>query len=116
RFARSFTEYARRSKPPDIILTDIPTTEGAAAAIAYALEKKMPSVLSIRDLWPDTFGDQLPRPLRPAASILTAPFQWQARFACRNATSLVGISENYLDWALQKAGRERTSRDAVFPL
>lgn len=117
RFAQAFKAFSRRAAVlPDAIVADTPTTEAASAAIGFARERGIPSFLSIRDLWPDTFKDQLPKAFAPIAPLLQFPFQRQVRFACRNADSLIGISDEYLSWALGKAGREQHSRDGVFPL
>src|SRR5690606_11243126 len=117
RFAQAFKAFARRAASlPDAIVADTPTTEAASAAIEFANDRGIPSFLSIRDLWPDTFREQLPKALIPISPILLFPFQRQVRYACRNADSLIGISDEYLSWALEKAGREQRSADGVFPL
>lgn len=116
-FARAFADAAQKSSErPDIILTDIPTTEAAAAAIAFADKQGIPTVLSVRDLWPDFFADHLPEPLRPLARLALLPMERQARFACAKATSLIGISPAYLDWGRKKGKRTPARPDAVFPL
>jgi glycosyltransferase involved in cell wall biosynthesis len=116
-FAQRWRQYAEAStNKPDILVTDIPTTEAAEAVVKFAKENGIPTVLSIRDLWPDFFVDYLPVPLRPFARPFIAPLDRQARYAAANATSLIGISDNYLAWGLEKAGRSRAELDKVFPL
>jgi Glycosyltransferase len=116
-FARAFTvESAGATALPDVIVTDIPTTEGAAAAVAFGAKHNIPTIVSIRDLWPDFFADHAPAMARPLVRTLVAPLEMQARYACANADSIVGISDRYLDWGLAKAGRSRSEQDAVFPL
>lgn len=117
RFARAFRAFAERAgQRPDVIVADLPTTEAAEAAISLARQWGIPSLLSIRDLWPDFFSDFLPRPARPLAHLLLKGFERQAVFACRHATALIGISPRYLEWGLAKGGRMATERDAVVPL
>jgi hypothetical protein len=116
-FARRWREYAAASAaPPDILLPDLPTTQEAQAAVAFGRENGIPSVLSIRDLWPDFFLDYLPAPLRPLAKPFVGVLDAQAREACANATSLVGISEEYLAWGRRKGNRAPNELDRVFPL
>lgn len=115
-FAARWVRYAEGAKKPDVLVTDIPTTEAAAAVVRFAQKNGIPVVLSIRDLWPDFFVDYLPAPLRPLARPLLLPLDRQARLAAAGATSLVGISEGYLDWGLGKAGRTRGALDRVLPL
>lgn len=116
-FARAFRRFAAcAARRPDIIVTDVPTTETAREAVFQAMEWGIPSVVSIRDLWPDFFGDFLPAAARPLLRPAIAAFERQLGYACRNATSIVGISENYLQWGLDKGGRERGDLDGVVPL
>jgi glycosyltransferase involved in cell wall biosynthesis len=117
RFAAAFEAYAAASSVrPDVIVSDIPTTESAASAVKVGNRLDVPTVLSIRDLWPDFFVNHLPPLLRPFAKPLLRPLRRQAKFACRNADALVGISEAYLDWGLTKARRPVGKFDAVVPL
>lgn len=116
-FARAFEDDANSAaERPDVIAVDIPTTESAASAVRVAERFGVPSVLSIRDLWPDFFASFVPKPVRPFAAPLLAPMRRQAEQACQGADVLVGISQAYLDWALAKAGRARAPSDAVVPL
>lgn len=116
-FARALRRFASdTSEKPDVIVTDIPATESAAAAVTIGKQHGIPTILSIRDLWPDFFADHLPRVTRPMARLLLFPLERQVRFACANATALVGISRGYLNWGLDKAGRAEVDNDRVFPL
>ena len=116
-FARDVLLFAERSgERPDVIVTDIPTTEAAAAVVAFGRAHAIPTVVSIRDLWPDFFTEPFPPLLRPLIGLALSPLEQQARSACANATALMGISETYLSWGLDKAGRVRRSEDGVYPL
>ncbi|TKT82413.1 glycosyltransferase family 4 protein [Aquamicrobium sp. LC103] len=117
RFARAFLDFAERAETrPDVIVTDVPTPEAAAAAIGVARRWNIPTLLSVRDLWPDFFADFLPWLPKPGLRLAVAPLEEQVAFACRNATAIVGISPQYLEWGLAKGGRERSELDAVVPL
>ncbi|HZY67439.1 MAG TPA: glycosyltransferase, partial [Devosia sp.] len=116
-FARRWAQYAHASaERPDILVTDIPTTEGAAAVIRFGIQNRIPTVLSIRDLWPDFFLDYIPAPLRPLGRPFVLPLERQVRFATAGATSLLGISDEYLLWGQRKGNRLPSERDRVFPL
>ncbi|GGA41017.1 glycosyltransferase [Pelagibacterium lentulum] len=116
-FAKAFAHFARTApERPDVIVTDIPTTEAAAAAVAFGDAHGIPTVLSIRDLWPDFFADHMPSILRPVARLALYPLERQVRFACAKATSIVGISQGYHDWGLEKGGRMSSPNDRIFPL
>lgn len=100
---------------PDVIVADLPTTEAASVAVKFGIKMNIPTIVTIRDLWPDFFADYLPIRLRWIAHCGVYPLKKQAAFACKYATSLVGISDEYLKWG-QRKGRGETSLDGVFPL
>lgn len=118
RFASGFAKFAASfDLQPDVIVTTVPTTETAHAVTRHAAKIGIPSVVIIHDLWPDFFADFTPPLLRPAIHVATLPLDQQVRYACRNATSLVGVSPRYLAWAQAKGGAQRsTTHDRVFHL
>lgn len=116
-FARAFAAFAATApERPGLVVTDLPTTETAAGAVAFARARAIPAIVSIRDLWPDFFTNVLPPPLRPLGRLALWPLVRQARAACAGADALVGISDNYLAWGLAKAGRPRGPMDRIIPL
>lgn len=102
--------------PPDIIVAAIPSLEWADAATAYGRSRGIPVVVDVRDVWPDVFYNALPRATRPAGRLLFAPYRRLARRACRGATAITGVSQEYVDWALRLAGRRAAASDLVMPL
>lgn len=90
---------------PDVIIADLPTTEAASEAVAFGRQARIPTIVTIRDLWPDFFAAFAPDLLKPVARLGLWPLDRQARFACRHATALIGISQGYLDWGQEKGGR-----------
>jgi len=100
---------------PDIIIADLPTTESAAAAVKFGLRMDIPTVVTVRDLWPDFFSNFVPSPMRRLVQFGVYPLERQAAFACKNTTSLIGISKMYLKWG-QNKGRKNTDLDRIFPL
>jgi glycosyltransferase involved in cell wall biosynthesis len=92
----------------------MPTIEFSLAATQYGKERNVPVVLDLRDMWPDIFLDVAPKVLRPLARMVLWPMDTSLRKACKNATALFGITEEFLEWGLQKAGRPRNGLDAVF--
>lgn len=115
-FGNSFRKAAwAAAEYPDLIIADLPTTEAASAAVAFARSNGIPSIVTIRDLWPDFFADFAPRFLKPLIRFGLRPLDAQARFSCRHATSLIGISQGYLNWGQVKGGRS-DPLDQVFYL
>lgn len=114
--ANEFKRHARTETRPDVVLVSMPTIELARAAVSYAKELGIPSIVDIRDLWPDIIKEAVPRAARPLFQPLF--FHWEAdlRYALKQATALVGVTEPFLEWGLRKAGRKRRKVDRVFHL
>lgn len=116
-FARRFRQrFLKSDVRPDLLVTDIPTTEAAATVVALGKQQTIPTVVSVRDIWPDSFADQLPPLLRPFAAPVVEIFNRQAAFALRHATSVISISQNYLEWGQRKGQRSPGLNDRVVQL
>lgn len=114
--AARFRALAPQLPRPDIILCSFPTIELSDAATQFARARKIPAILDVRDLWPDIFLDVLPRWTRPLGRLLLRPYFVKARRALASCEALFAVSEDYLTWSLEKAGRARSPDDAVFAL
>lgn len=114
--AAEFTRLARQRPKPDVILCSYPTIELSAAATAFGHRTGIPVLLDVRDLWPDEILTRLPPATRGIARVLLAPMFRQARNAFREAAGIVAISDSYMHWGLDMAGRPRRFTDRVVPL
>lgn len=112
----AFSKRAIREDKPDIIISCLPVPGLCKAAIDYALPRKIPVLLDVRDLWPDIFWSVIPRPLHALGNLILYPLTKTVKGICNQATGIMGISKEYLEWGLAYAGRPSTSFDAVFPL
>lgn len=111
-----FEQLAAHEPQPDLIVSAIPSLEWAEAAVNFGNQHNVPVVIDVRDIWPDIYLNALPRWLRPLGKLLlTKHFQAASR-TCRGASMLTGVSDGYVDWAADLAGRQRTDRDVTLPL
>ena len=59
------TEFARltslRKDSPDIIFAPVPILELAQASVYYGVQKNIPVIVDIRDLWPDVYLTMIPK-------------------------------------------------------
>src|SRR5690606_9947202 len=115
RLARGFARWARRCDRPDVILCSFPPPQLALEAVRYGREYDVPTVLDIRDMWPDALHRIVPGLLRPLAEIALYPMAIQARKACAGATALIGITDEFLAWGLRMGRREKSDQDRTFP-
>lgn len=114
--ARKFRRLAPSEPKPDIILSSLPTLELSSAALEYARGRGVPVVLDVRDLWPGVILNSFPRGLKWLAGILLRGSARKTHRVLRDCTAIAGVSESYLNWGLNYAGRERSAHDSVFHL
>jgi glycosyltransferase involved in cell wall biosynthesis len=115
--ARRFARAARSPgiPRPDIIVSSLPTLELCREAVQLGKDWSVPVVIDVRDMWPDAIADLAPRWARPLAEVLLARMSQQARSVCETATTIVGPSEQLMQWGLRRGHRSASSRDRVFP-
>src|SRR5262249_6569773 len=83
----------------------------------YGKQHGVPTFLDVRDLWPDEMLDRVPRIMRGAGRLLLSPLFAETRQAMSGAAGIIAISQRFLDWGLEHAGRSRSiDRDRIFPL
>ncbi|MBM3206811.1 MAG: glycosyltransferase family 4 protein [Candidatus Staskawiczbacteria bacterium] len=114
--ARRFSYLSRLESKPDLILCSFPTIELSYEAVKYGQEFGVPVVLDVRDLWPDIFLSVLPKWINWFGRMLLYIYFFKTRYAFNTCHSILGISENYLNWALSLGGRIRCSNNLVYPL
>ena len=114
--ARAFARRVGGEPPPDAVLCAYPTIELSKACVAYGKTRGIPVVLDLRDMWPDIIVTSMPSVLRPLARLALRSMYRDAAWACRNASALTGITEEFVNWGLNKAGRSPSERDRAFPL
>lgn len=114
--ARRFKKISISKKPPDIILSSLPTIELSLAATEYGKSRNIPVVLDMRDMWPDIFVGRAPNCCRWLLRRLLTYMFHQMKVACREATAITGITPGYVEWGLRYAGRNSTRFDKDFPM
>ena len=111
-----FGRLAGKAPLPDIAVVGFPPIEIAAAAVGFCRRHGVPSVLDVKDLWPDLFEDPAPAPARPAIRTLLAPLHHLAVRAIRNSDAVCAPSLGFMNWARAKAGISPRPDDFVAPL
>lgn len=114
--ARNFWRLARSESQPDIIVCSLPTLELSLAAAKYGAQKRVPVVLDIRDLWPDTFLEIIPSWGRWPVRLALSPLYKVLGSACSGAAAITGITASFVEWGIGYAKRGRTRYDRDFPL
>ena len=116
--AKSFRKRSMLKKnKPDIIFASIPSVELAQEAIVFSIKNgNIPVVLDIRDLWPDFIIDSSQIFLKPFFYILTLPMRIKNYRVFSNAYSIFGLTDEFINWGLKYANRNRTNDDKAFPM
>lgn len=113
---RGFERLAPTKPRPDLIVSAIPMPAWSASAVRFGRRCGAPVVVDIRDLWPDVYLTAIPKSLRGVGRLALTPAIRKAARVCREADALWGVSEAYLNWALDLAGRSRSACDRVVPI
>jgi glycosyltransferase involved in cell wall biosynthesis len=115
-WGRRFARAVRMLPAPDVILCAYPTIESAWVCTRFGLVSGRPVAVDLRDMWPDIFSRTAGTAFAPLVRLLLLPYERMARRALGGATALFGITDEFLEWGLAKAGRPRRPADAAFPL
>ena len=114
--AAAFQRVAAAITPPDVIICGMPSIELAEAVSEYAALHNVPLAIDCRDMWPEIIGDHLPFFIRMASAPILAQWRRSLRRALTRASGIIGITEPFLEWALNVAARQRNELDRVFHL
>lgn len=101
---------------PDLIFVGYPPIETSFVAILWSLFNHVPSVLDVKDLWPDLFLDSVGKHARMPAKVLLAPYYLMSRFSYHFATALSSMSDQYLARVAYVGRRQLSCNDKVNPL
>lgn len=111
-----FKSVACNYQTPDIIVCHYPILELCNEAINFANKNNIPSIVDVRDFWPDIFYEVLPRPLRFLGNIVFYPWIKLANKIFENVTTITGISDESIVWARLKINQDKQIYDKSFPL
>jgi glycosyltransferase involved in cell wall biosynthesis len=92
----------------------MPTIDLSLAATEFGTKMNIPVVLDIRDMWPDIFLEAVPFWANGICRVMLSPMFRNLTKACEDATAIFGITDEFLEWGLKYAGRNRNSFDSVF--
>jgi glycosyltransferase involved in cell wall biosynthesis len=76
----------------------VPSLEAAYWTGRYCRRHRIPFIVDLQDLWPEAFRMVLKAPVIDA--VLFSPFSWMAKQIYRSATTLIAVSQTYLEVAV----------------
>ena len=113
---KQFNLDAYKAEKPDLIITSFPSIELAYYSVKYAMKKNIPIVVDARDMWPDIFTSVLPSSLSPIIKFLLFKYFRMTNFVFSNASSIIGITEGFVNWGLNHGIKKRSHLDKSFYL
>jgi len=106
----------KNQSPPDVAFVGYPPIETAWVMTNWLAKKKTPSLLDVKDAWPDVLLRAFPTKVQFLARIALSPYFLISARTFRKATGLSSVTQPFLGWSLKKAKRQQNSADMVAPL
>lgn len=111
----------KKENAPDLGFVGYPPIEPAWVMTRFLKKHSTPSVLDIKDAWPDVLVRGFPTGIRLAARFILIPYFIIMKSTFRKSSYLSSISPPFLEWALKISNRTPRSFDrvnylSVFPL
>ena len=101
---------------PDVIIASMEPLEMSRAAIKFKQKEKVPTIIDVRDLWPEIYYEVV----TPKLHWLLRPYvrlcENTLRKTMSSATSIIGLSSEFLRYGLKYAQREKRATDIVIPI
>jgi len=113
---RRFDKVIQNEPLPDVILCSFPMIGFTYHSAQFAKKNGILHITDIRDLWPDVFLNYMPMiPLKFKQMVLKFHFQ-RAKNAFKTTDYITGLTDEFIQWAVKLADRERQPHDRVFPM
>ena len=100
---------------PEKVFIGYPPIEFAFVASLWCKKNNIPYLLDIKDQWPHMYLDPFPRNLRIFIKLLLFPYFSMGSWSCNNASSLVSITKEFLDWVYNFSRKQPSKNDFILP-
>ena len=97
---------SQRARQPDLIISQIPALELAEAVIEHASKSNIPTVIDVRDLWPDVYKRLLPKRFSKLLGFILWREYKRLKKVLQYSTTVTAVSKTYLEWATTHSGRK----------
>lgn len=114
--AWKFKRLAPKTRKPCFIVASTPSHDLAYETVTFAKNNNIPVLVDIRDCWPDIFLNLAPVWAQNMAKIPLCRDYIAIKKTMRFATGLIAVTNTFLEWGLNCAGRKKTDMDRVFSL
>ncbi len=101
---------------PDVAFVGYPPIEVAYSMIRWLEKRNIPTVIDVKDFWPQVFVEAFPVYLRRIARVLLSPYFYLGRHAIARASAVTSMTDSFLSELMAFSGRQRSPLDGVLPL
>ena len=105
-----------QSEKPNMIFVGYPPIEFSYIAINWAYKNNIPSIIDIKDQWPNLFYEDRPIIIKIIMKLIFLPYDLMAKKLIIRSSSITAPTESYIKWALKKTNMVRRISDRPFPL
>lgn len=102
--------------PPDVAFIGFPPIETALMFSLWLKWHNVPYVIDVKDQWPDVLIRAFPNVMQKIGGKILWAYRHAAYLSIRNAGAVISISDNFLNWSLEKGRRTKNKFDLVAPL
>lgn len=114
--AKKMRIYMNEIEKPDIVISSMEPLEIAECATIFGKENNIPVVIDVRDLWPEIYYEIFPKYMHLFLMPYVIFNKIKLKKIMRNAYSIFGLSQSFLNYGLKYAGRKREWFDDVIPI
>ncbi len=101
---------------PDVAFIGYPPIETAWVMTNWLSRNRVPSLLDVKDAWPDVLLRAFPLKLRFLAKLALFPYFLISRKTFKKSTGICSVTQPFLEWTINKANRIQKNSDYVAPL
>jgi len=114
RMAQLFSQEAKNSERPDIIIAALPIHYCAYEAVKFGRRNQIPVIVDIRDYWPDVFLRLFPKGFQWIGRLIFNKDFKITKYTLQNATTLVSMMSHLLEWGEKHAERNFKEDNKIF--
>jgi glycosyltransferase involved in cell wall biosynthesis len=106
----------RHETAPDVAFIGYPPIEPAWIMSRWMKKHGTPTILDVKDAWPQVLVDAFPVVLKPLARAFFYPYTKMMKQTFALSKGISSVSQEFLDWCLSATTRGQNDYDFVFPL
>jgi glycosyltransferase involved in cell wall biosynthesis len=101
---------------PEVAFIGYPPIEPAWILSRWLNIRGVPTILDVKDAWPENLVDAFPDRLKVFARFILSPYFFMMRQTFKTSTGISSVSQEFLNWCHTMANRPQLETDFVFPL